>query len=346
MDAPTLAPKTAPGAGTGIAIAAGWLFGGLALAALITAILHFGDIRIFVAAMRGASPFFLAAAIVCQFGTYACGAMVWSCVVRRARVPVSLFSLLKLSLMELFANQAVPVGGLSGSLIVMRGLMHRGVPSPVAITALMVGALSYYAAYLLLGLAAFWQLWQRGDFSVTWQILFISFAVVVVILAAAVLVLSWSRADLIPTALLRWRPFAQLARLLDQARIDMLHDPALVSQAAAFQAGIFLLDAATLWCTCRAVGLHLDFAATFTSFVLASVVTTLSPIPMGLGSFEASCTGLLHLMGGGLETSLAATLLLRGFTLWLPMLPGLWVIRREAMFTAPPQSARTGSVSP
>jgi hypothetical protein len=27
--------------------------------------------------------------------------------------------------------------------------------------------------------------------------------------------------------------------------------------------------------------------------------------------------------------AVAATLLLRGFTLWLPMLPGLWLARRE-----------------
>ena len=67
------------------------------------------------------------------------------------------------------------------------------------------------------------------------------------------------------------------------------------------------------------------------SFILASVVATLSPIPLGFGSFEGTCTGLLHLMGGGLEASLAATLILRGFTLWLPMRPGLWVIRREGM---------------
>ena len=36
-------------------------------------------------------------------------------------------------------------------------------------------------------------------------------------------------------------------------------------------------------------------------------------------------------MGGGLEASLAATLMLRGFTLWLPMLPDLVMIRREVM---------------
>ncbi|SDA38613.1 Lysylphosphatidylglycerol synthase TM region [Mesorhizobium qingshengii] len=85
----------------------------------------------------------------------------------------------------------------------------------------------------------------------------------------------------------------------------------------------------TLWCVVRAVGMTLYPAGVFVSFVLASVVATLSPVPLGLGTFEGTCMAMLHLMGGGVEGSLAATLILRGFTLWLPMLPGLWMIRRE-----------------
>jgi hypothetical protein len=119
--------------------------------------------------------------------------------------------------------------------------------------------------------------------------------------------------------------------MLNQVRVDMLRDPRLIFEVVTLQSGIFLLDAATLWCTGRAVGLNVDVGSTFMSFILASVVATLSPIPLGLGSFEGTCTGLLHLMGGGLEVSLAATLILRGLTLWLPMLPGLAMIRREAI---------------
>ena len=58
------------------------------------------------------------------------------------------------------------------------------------------------------------------------------------------------------------------------------------------------------------------------------MVATLSPIPLGLGTFETSCVGMLHLLGVPLEAALAATLLLRGFTVWLPMPPGLWLARR------------------
>jgi uncharacterized membrane protein YbhN (UPF0104 family) len=71
--------------------------------------------------------------------------------------------------------------------------------------------------------------------------------------------------------------------------------------------------------------------AAFASFILASIVATLSPLPLGLGTFEATCMALLHLLGGGLEASLAATLIFRGLILWLPMLPGLWLMRKEAL---------------
>jgi len=34
-------------------------------------------------------------------------------------------------------------------------------------------------------------------------------------------------------------------------------------------------------------------------------------------------------LGVEVEAALAATLLLRGLTFWLPMVPGLWLARRE-----------------
>jgi hypothetical protein len=63
--------------------------------------------------------------------------------------------------------------------------------------------------------------------------------------------------------------------------------------------------------------------------VLASVVATLAWVPGGLGTFEASCVALLHLQGIPVHAALAGTLLLRGFTFWLPMAPGFWLTRRE-----------------
>jgi uncharacterized membrane protein YbhN (UPF0104 family) len=62
---------------------------------------------------------------------------------------------------------------------------------------------------------------------------------------------------------------------------------------------------------------------------MASIVAMLSLIPPGIGSFEAACVALLVILGIKVETALAATLLLRGFTLWLPLVPGILLTHRE-----------------
>jgi glycosyltransferase 2 family protein len=225
----------------------------MVLAGLLVFIMHFGAIEIFLATIRRARPVWLVAAVSCQLVTYICAAAVWFRVLRRAGSPLPFSSLLRLALVELFANQAIPTGGLSGSLMVVRGLVRRGVAPAVAITALLIAALSYYAAYFLVGLLAFILLWHSGDLNTAWRALFIAFAAVVVTLGMALLILSRSRDHLIPAAILRWRPFAQLASMLSQVRVDMLHSPRLIFEVIAFQSGIFFLDAGTLWCTGRSV---------------------------------------------------------------------------------------------
>jgi uncharacterized protein (TIRG00374 family) len=79
----------------------------------------------------------------------------------------------------------------------------------------------------------------------------------------------------------------------------------------------------------EAVGAGAPPATVFASFVFASVVATLAWVPGGIGTFEGTCVVLLRSHGVTLEAALAATLLLRAFTFWLPMLPGLWLARRE-----------------
>jgi len=322
-----------PWKGSWFAVGAGWVLGAAILVGLVVFVLQFGDIEIFLKTLHKADPIWLAVGLGCQFATYLCAAAVWSAVLRKAKSPLPLLSLLRLALMELFANQAVPTGGLSGSLMVVRGLTRRGVAPPIAMTALLIEAMSYYTAYFLVGLLAFVLFWHNGDLTTAWRSLFIAFIVALAASGTALLIVWRVQGGLIPKRALQWRPFTKLATMLDQVRGDLLRSPRLIVGAVAFQLAIFLLDTATLWCASRAIGLDLGVARTFTSFVLASVVATLSPIPLGLGAFEGSCTGLLHLLGGGLEASLAATLILRGLTLWLPMLPGLWIIRREIVIT-------------
>ena len=90
-----------------------------------------------------------------------------------------------------------------------------------------------------------------------------------------------------------------------------------------------MLDALTLWLAFKDIGAVPAIWVVFVSFTIASMVATTGPIPVGLGTFEAGSVGMLSFLGVPIEAALAATLLLRGLTFWLPMLPGIWLARRE-----------------
>ena len=71
----------------------------------------------------------------------------------------------------------------------------------------------------------------------------------------------------------------------------------------------------------------------YVSFIMASMAGDPWPIPLGLGTFEAACVGMLSLLGVAIETALAATLLQRGLTFCCPCcqlcgLPGVRLLRK------------------
>jgi glycosyltransferase 2 family protein len=110
---------------------------------------------------------------------------------------------------------------------------------------------------------------------------------------------------------------------------DLVRDPALLAGTLACQLAIILTDALTLWLVCRAIGAPVELWVAFAGFTIGAIVAMIAPSPLGLGTFEAGTTGMLVLLGMPLEAALSATLLLRGLTFWLPMVPGILIARRE-----------------
>jgi Mg2+-importing ATPase len=119
-------------------------------------------------------------------------------------------------------------------------------------------------------------------------------------------------------------------RALGEATPTIAHDAWLITQCTGLQLAIFTLDAGTLWIMLWALGLAVNPAPVFASFMLSTLARTLGVIPGGLGVFEAVSVATLELIGVPVAAGLAATLLFRFFTFWLPMAPGLILARREA----------------
>jgi len=308
---------------------AGWAFGILVLAALIGVVLQFGDIEEFLQLARSAKPEWLLLALLAQIGTYAAAGAVWREVLKAAGFTLPLTSLAALAIEKLFADQAIPFGGMSGNLLFVRALARRNVPPRVTMAALLVDMVTYYGSYLLIfmiGLGLFLANHGANGF------IFAGATVFTVMVVAAPASVLWARhlgRLRLPKWTARFPRAVALLKAVADAPSNLLRNRALIGRAAVSQMSIFVLDALTLWFSFYALGSSLPFWIAFVAFVAASATATISVIPLGVGSFEAGSVMALHLLGVSLSRALAATLLLRVLNFWLPMIPGLLLTRRE-----------------
>jgi len=306
-----------------------WFIGFLLLAGLIVAVTHIGEIEHFAKLAREAKPKWLLVALLLQFSTYVCTAAVWKRALGYVNVRQSFFSFVPLAFAKLFADQALPSGGASGISFFIAALKRRGVPTDLCMAMMLVSLVAYYVAYLIVGLASLALLWFYHDIHI-WILLLVGLfcLVAVAIPAGALLLQHWGK-RVPPKLLTRLPNVRDLLQGFTQAPKHLLRNRPLVATSILLYVAIFLLDAATLWIMLLALGQDVSFLVAFPSFVVSSIIATLSPVPLGLGIFEASSTGMLSTLGVPIEAALTSTLLLRGFTLWLPMLPGLWLARRQ-----------------
>jgi len=305
------------------------VLGLLSLGAVIAVVSHFGEARRFAEMVRRAQPTWLLLAVGLQVATYFCAGGVWWLVLRRTSSPQPLGVLVLLTVGKLFADQALPAGGVTGNALMIRGVVRRGTPKPTANAGLIIALLAFYAAMIVATAASLVVVRMHHRASA-----------VLVVLTGALLVAAASvtigltvmvRGD--RSSVRRWLARVPGIRtLLDsfaQVPRAAIRDPLSLSGSFALQLANIALDAATLQVVLAAVGERAAPTSVFASFVFASIAEMTGVVPGGLGTFEGTCVALLHLLGVALEPALAGTLLLRGFTFWLPMVPGLSIVHRE-----------------
>ena len=306
-----------------------WLSGLLTVAAIVLVVVHFGTLQEFARLVVTLRPAWFFLALAAQAATYVSASLAWARTLRRAGHPRPLSLLVPLGIAKLFTDQVVPSGGVSGAVLVTRALTRHAVPADAAMAVLLVGLVSYFAAYLLAAVTSLIMLClhQRANAA-----LFAVVGIFVVIVVAIPFGVLWMKARG-PRLLRNWVGHlpgaAQLLRTIADAPTDLVGDVWLLAQTVPLEFSVFVLDALTLWLVLYGLGQDPPLWVAFVSLVLASIAATLGPIPLGLGTFEAASTGMLHLLGTTIEAALAATLILRGLTFWLPMLPGLYLARRE-----------------
>jgi len=306
-----------------------WLPGALLLGLLLVIGVHYGESKHFLELLQRAEPSWLVVAGVLQLATYFCTALIFKAGLRRSHSPVRLRSLVPLGLMKLFIDQVVPSAGIGGTVLVIRSLARRGVSVGVATAVVVVSLLGFYVAYAASVAICLVILWRSHELSGAVMLLVTIVSLLTATVPVTLLWLTRGGAMKAPAWMRRFPGLAPVLEAMAEAPQSTIHDRKLLIASAGLQFTIFLLDAATLRAMLLALGYSAGIETVFASFVLASVAATISFLPGGVGPFEAVSVGTLRVMGVPLEASITGTILLRGFTLWLPMLPGLWLARRE-----------------
>lgn len=306
-----------------------WLLGLFLLAALAFAGFHWGDVKQFAKLLTQAEPIWLLVALVTQLLTYVALALEWLVVLRACDCRTPFWKLLRLTLTKHFADQMVPTAGMSGNVVVVDRLTGIGASRKVAIAAVILTIISYYASYAIAAIGVFILLWLMGADS--WLVigLISAFLVVAAGIPSLALWLQKRGERAIPKWLRKFGPVQELFEMIGQAPARLVRSRELIAELSLLNGIVFVLDGWTMQLCLLALGVHVPFASAFIAFTMASIVVTLGPIPMGLGSFEAVSVGTLRLAGVPFEAALSATLLFRGFTLWLPLLPGMIAARRD-----------------
>ncbi len=304
-----------------------WILGAVVLAGVIVASLHFTEGRDFIRLAEHARPSWLLVAIALQVLTYWCQGETWRAVTRASGHRLGMRFAYELSLAKLFIDQAVPSAGVSGTVMMARALEQKGVPRKVTAAGVVVTTTAYNIAYVasLAGALAIMAL--HGITNILVLIVSVLFTLFGLALAIATIKLSGRHENRIEERFNRLGPLRKALAYLVEADPSIVRNPLVTIEASLLQFGIVVLDAATIWVLVRSLGMTASVGGVFASFMISNLFRTVGVVPGGLGTFEATSVLTLKLAGLPVPVALSATLMFRGLSFWLPMLPGLWFIR-------------------
>ena len=293
-------------------------------AAVFVLATHLGQAGTAVAALRGASPAWLAAAGGGAVLTYLLAGAV---VTLAAPIRLRYWRTVSAQFAAASANRASPAGlggmALNARYLEMSGASRAEAGGVIALTSLtgfVVHAVLTTALLVLIGRNA--HLSVARDLDAGWPVI------------AGILVVS----SVVGGAVWYWRLHRRLARVVaSAARVVavLARNPSRLALVVMSSAGISLAYAGALAASVRAAGADISVTSALVVYFAASAVGALSPTPGGLGTLEAALIAGLSQQGVPTAAAVAGVLTYRVITYWLPVVPGLVFVgvlkRRRAL---------------
>jgi glycosyltransferase 2 family protein len=124
-----------------------------------------------------------------------------------------------------------------------------------------------------------------------------------------------------------WRRVTAMLRDLWSATVPTLRKPVRCVQLIGGEVVFLALSAAGMVATLAALGAHFSVGAVVAVYIVASTLGQLLPTPGGLGAVEGALVAGLTAIGLSAPDAIAAALVTRVLTFWLPVLPGIVAFR-------------------
>lgn len=256
---------------------------------------------------------------------------------------VTLGSAVSLALVMAFASLALPGGTASGIAYFVSAARDRGIASSRALLAAFAYYLFEYGALLpvlLIGMAVL-----RGHRDLAPGAL-IALVVFYVLALGTATVMVWGvvRPERVTQRLIetadwlrrtirgvgRWLPAPAVARIVAEVREILVvarRSPSRAARSLLHAALLQVIALGLLDAVFAALGSRLAPAVLIAGYAVGTVFMLVSITPSGAGVVEGAMTVTFTSLGVPLEVAVAATVLFRLYTFWLPMLAGFLTLR-------------------
>ena len=310
-------------------VAAGAILLTIIIVFLIT---HASEAKKLLLIIKEANFLWLGLAVLTEISTYIFAGGVWHIVAQSANYFIPFRSLGELAVEELSINQLLPTGGIAGHLIIITAMKRLGLPNALTMEILFVNLLAYYVAFSVVTFVALVVMFFYGDITPIILSLVSTFLIIEIFITSMIWMAVNHKKLKIPNWIKNLKLISRILNLIEHISPKRVFSLKILTETSLLRVAIFLFDAGTLLFVMKAIGASNDFLTAFLALVMASVAGAIIILPGGIGGFEAGCIATLNLLGVPIGEAIATTILFRGLSFWLPLIPGLFLLRKDLTF--------------
>ena len=322
---------------------------------IIVAFFHFTELQKILALVSDIEIEWFALAVIAQLLTYLFMAYGYFdlLILYGNQASIGIQELFKRSIINIFLNQAIPTGGVSGNSFLLSYFHKKELPLQKGFSVIVLNAITYYFSHLVLLFLSFFVLFMLNPRSLNARLLVGGVFSAVLFTLLLVLSFVFGSKKIMSFVGTKIRAYKWLLYLFNRYKTNFLGSDGMVVQEEwsspfevlksktkfllkpiIWQLAIILADAFTLYFIFLGFNFFPFFIEIIIVLLLTKAVAAVAISPGALVVFEGGMVLFFNAFGIPLSVAIIVTLLFRALSFWLPMPFGLWLYRQISKQTA------------